>query len=61
MAMMMTMMMKAWRQDLSVRKSLTRSDKLIWAAVALFVPFGWVFLLLRLEPVRLKLRALRNW
>ena len=57
----MTMMRKVWRQDLSMRESLMRSDSLLWTAVALFVPFGWVFLLLRLEPVRLKLRSLRNW
>ncbi len=50
-----------WRQDLSLRESLTRSDNLFWAAVALIVPFGWVFLLFRLEPVRVRMRALRNW
>ena len=33
------------------------------AALTLFAvaPFGWVFLLLRLEPVRVRLRSLRNW
>jgi hypothetical protein len=29
--------------------------------VALIVPFGWVFLLFRLEPVRVRVRSLRNW
>jgi hypothetical protein len=50
-----------WEQDLNLRKSLSRSDNLFWAAVALVVPFGWVFLLFRLEPVRVRLRAIRNW
>lgn len=55
------MMQTMWRQDLRLRESLTRSDNLFWAAVALLVPFGWVFLLFRLEPVRVRVRALRNW
>ena len=50
-----------WRQDLNLRESLMRSDNLFWAAVALIVPFGWVFLLFRLEPVRVRVRTLRNW
>ncbi len=54
-------MRKAWQQDLSLRESLTRSDNLFWAAVALVMPFGWVFLLFRLKPVRVRIRSLRNW
>jgi hypothetical protein len=54
-------MRKAWQHDLNLRQSLTRSDNLLWAAVALVVPFGWVFLLFRLEPVRVRVRSLRNW
>lgn len=57
----MTTMQKIWRHDLSLRESLMSSDSLFWAAVALVVPFGWVFLLFRLEPVRVRVRALRNW
>jgi hypothetical protein len=54
------MMQKAWRQDLNVRAALSRSDSLAWALVALVVPFGWVFLLWRLEPVRSRIRSLRS-
>lgn len=54
------MMQNAWRLDVSVRDALTRSDNLLWAAVALIVPFGWVFLLWRLQPVRARIRALRH-
>lgn len=57
----LAMMRKLWLQDLSLRESLTRGDNLLWAGVALLVPFGWLFLLLRLEPVRVKVRALRRW
>jgi len=57
----MTIMKKMWRQDLNLRESLTGSGNLFWAAVALIVPFGWVFLIFRLEPVRVRVRSLRNW
>jgi len=57
----METMHKMWRQDLTLRESLTRSDNLFWMAVAVLVPFGWVFLLFRLEPVRVRVRSLRNW
>jgi hypothetical protein len=55
------LMGKIWRQDVGWRESLTRSGNLFWVLVALVVPFGWVFLLFRLEPVRVRVRALRNW
>ena len=57
----METMNKMWRQDLTLRQSLTRSDNLFWIAVAVLVPFGWVFLLFRLEPVRVRVRSWRNW
>jgi hypothetical protein len=57
----MRLMGKIWRQDLRLRDSLTNSGNIFWALVALVVPFGWVFLLFRLEPVRVRVRALRNW
>jgi hypothetical protein len=57
----METMNKMWRQDLALRQSLTRSDNLFWMAVAILVPFGWVFLLFRLEPVRVRVRSLRSW
>ena len=57
----MKTMRKMWRHDLTLRQSLTDPGNLFWAAVALIVPFGWVFLLFRLEPVRVRVRSLRNW
>jgi hypothetical protein len=46
-----------WREDLLLREDLGRSGSLLLATTALVVPFGWVFLLLRLRPVRMFLRS----
>ena len=56
-----SVMRGAWREDLFGRESLTRSGNLWLLGAALFLPFGWVFLLLRLEPVRLFVRSLRHY
>ncbi|MBI4587947.1 MAG: hypothetical protein HY725_03850 [Candidatus Rokubacteria bacterium] len=50
----------AWREDLLGRETWRNSGNLWLYAAALFLPFGWVFLLLRLEPVRLAVRSLRQ-
>lgn len=55
------MMRRAWREDLLGRKYLTKSGNLWLLGIAIVVPFGWVFLLLRLEPVRLLVRSLRQY
>lgn len=54
-------MNEAWRQDLLGREPLAKSGNLWLYLAALFLPFGWVFLLLRLEPVRLMVRSLRHY
>jgi hypothetical protein len=43
-----------WRQDLAIREALEESGDLFWSLVAMLVPFGWAFLLGRLEPVRVR-------
>lgn len=48
---------QVWREDLLLREDLGRSGNLLLATTALVVPFGWVFLLLRLRPVRMFLRS----
>jgi hypothetical protein len=40
---------------------LATSGNLWLLGAAIFLPFGWVFLLLRLEPVRLFVRSLRQY
>ncbi len=57
----MDVMREAWRTDLFERESLTKSGNLWLFGAAVFLPFGWVFLLLRLEPVRLLVRSLRQY
>lgn len=47
----MTTIGERWWRDLGAGEPLM-TGKLFWAAVALVVPFGWVFLLFRLKPVR---------
>lgn len=54
-------MHRAWREDLFGRDSLTKSGNFWLYSAALLLPFGWVFLLLRLEPVRLLVRSLRQY
>jgi hypothetical protein len=51
---------EAWREDLLGREPLIQSGNLWLYLAALFLPFGWVFLLLKLEPVRLMVRSLRQ-
>lgn len=48
---------RVWREDLLLREDLGRSGNFLLATTALVVPFGWVFLLLRLRPVRMFLRS----
>ena len=50
-----------WRKDLAVRDAFTESGDLLWALIALLLPFGWAVLLWQLEPVRLRVRSLRGW
>lgn len=57
----MGVMQKAWREDFFGRESLIKSGNAWLLAAALVLPFGWVFLLLRLEPVRLLVRSLRQY
>ena len=57
----MNVMRGAWQQDFLERESFTKSGNLWLFGAALFLPFGWVFLLLRLEPVRLFVRSLRQY
>ena len=51
---------RVWQEDLLWREDLGRSGSLLLATTALVLPFGWVFLLLRLRPVRVFLRSLRR-
>ncbi len=53
-------MREAWRVDILGREPLAKSANLWLYLAALVLPFGWVFLLLRLEPVRLMVRSLRR-
>ena len=41
-----------WRKD--------PSGNLFWTVFALVVPFGWIALLLRTEPVRVRVSSLRT-
>ncbi len=52
---------KVWRRDLRLRESWTGSDSHFLATLALVVPFGWAVLLFRLEPLRARDRASRDW
>ena len=47
-----------WRRDLAIREALEESGELFWSLVAMLVPFGWAFLLGRLEPVRVLIGSL---
>jgi hypothetical protein len=49
-----------WRYDMTIRAGLADSGHPFWGWVALVLPFGWAFLLRRLEPVRVRVRA-RDW
>jgi len=51
----------AWREDLFGRENLMNSGNAWLLAAAIFLPFGWVFLLLRLEPVQAFVRSLRQY
>ena len=53
-------MSEAWRVDILGREPLAKSGNLWLYLAALILPFGWIFLLLRLEPVRLMIRSLRD-
>jgi hypothetical protein len=56
----MRAMTTLWRRDFETRDLMLRSGALFWTLVALLVPFGWVALLLRLEPVRVRIASLRH-
>jgi hypothetical protein len=58
---LVTAMTTLWRRDFEIRDVMLRSGGLFWMLVALIVPFGWVALLLRLEPVRVRVSALRDY
>lgn len=60
MSQLVGLMRRAWREDLLGREPLLQSGNLWLYLAALFLPFGWVFLLLRLEPVRLIVQSLRR-
>jgi len=51
----------AWREDLFGRENWLKSGNAWLLAAAIFLPFGWVFLLLRLEPVQAFVRSLRQY
>lgn len=46
------------RDELRVRRSFWKSGTLLMVTTAVILPFGWVLLLLRLEPVRVRVRSL---
>lgn len=46
------------RDELRVRRSFWKSGTLWMVTTAVILPFGWVLLLLRLEPVRVRVRSL---
>jgi hypothetical protein len=56
-----TAMTTLWRRDFDIRDALMRSGGWFWMLVALLVPFGWVALLFRLEPVRVRVSLLRDY
>jgi hypothetical protein len=56
-----TAMTTLWRRDFEIRDVLMRSGGLFWMLVALLVPFGWVALIFRLEPVRVRVSSLRDY
>jgi len=56
----MEKMQSLWRQDMTIREALGESGDFFWASVALLAPFGWAFLLRRLQPVRVRVRS-RDW
>jgi hypothetical protein len=58
---LMKAMTTLWRRDFESRDLMLRSGGLFWTLVALLVPFGWVALLLRLEPVRVRVASLRDY
>lgn len=51
---------RLWRDDCWGREVFWKSGNLWLATVALLLPFGWIFLLLRLQPVRVGVRSLRR-
>lgn len=46
-----------WRDDFLGREAFWKSGNLWLATAALLLPLGWVSLLLRLEPVRIRVRS----
>lgn len=46
------------RDEFGVRRAFWKSGDLWMMTTAVVVPFGWIVLLLRLEPVRIRVRSL---
>lgn len=53
----MSWLFTMWQDDLLGRQAFWTSKNFWLALAALVLPFGWVFLLLRLEPVRIRIQA----
>lgn len=47
-----------WPDGWGIRDALLKGSTFWLATAALILPFGWVLLLLRLEPVRVRVRSL---
>lgn len=54
----MSLIVTNLRDEVRVRRAFWKSENLWMIATAVVVPFGWVLLLLRLEPVRVRVRSL---
>ncbi len=54
----MSLIVTPLRDELKVRRAFWKNGTLWMMAAAVILPFGWVLLLLRLEPVRVRVRSL---
>lgn len=54
----MSLIVTPLRDELKVRRAFWKSGALWMMTTAVVLPFGWVLLLLRLEPVRVRVRSL---
>lgn len=54
----MSLIVTPLRDELKVRRAFWKNGTLWMMATAVILPFGWILLLLRLEPVRVRVRSL---
>ena len=54
----MSLIVTNLRDELRVRRAFWKNGNLWMTTMAVVVPFGWILLLLRLEPVRVRVRSL---